>query len=154
MNQHFAKAIGGLLIMLVASGCGGADSTAPEPSEDATSSGTPSAAPTETPEPAASLRDVCPEIEAPLLADDEPLIPKYDTLDAMSSAALDGLINGDTETKNAVEPFIDSLAPVKDHVRTGGMTGTMSDSEAARTLIDALDQLAARCRAAGSSALQ
>lgn len=72
----------------------------------------------------------------------------------MSSAALDGLINGDTETKNAVEPFIDSLAPIKDHVRTGGMTGTMTDSEAARTLIDALDQLARRCKAAGSSALQ
>ncbi|MDT0188071.1 hypothetical protein Q9S36_48575 [Microbacterium sp. ARD31] len=154
MNQQFARALAGLSIALVVSGCGGEDRASRGPSADATSNETSSESNTETPAPAVSLRDVCPEIEAPLLADDEPLIPTYDTLEEMSSAALDGLVNGDTETKNAVEPFIDSLAPIKDHVRTGGMTGNMTDSEAARILIDALDQLARRCKAAGSSALQ
>jgi hypothetical protein len=152
VNRHRSMALAGLFISLVVSGCGEADIATPN--ADPAAVETPSTPPAETPSPVASLRDTCPAIEASLLADYEPLIPTYDTLEAMSDAALDGLLSGDTETKNAAVPFIDSLAPVKDHVRTGGMTGTMTDAEAARTLLEALDQLAVRCKAAGSSALQ
>ena len=105
MNRHLSKALAGLFISLAVSGCGEADIASPTPSADPTAVETPSTSPAETPSPVASLRDTCPAIEAPLLADDEPLIPTYDTLEAMSDAALDGLVNGDTETKNAVEPL-------------------------------------------------
>ena len=93
-----------------------------------------------------SLHDSCPEIEAGLPKGLIPAASEWQTfaddLKGISTA-------GDVETKNAVDSLQEAVA-----VLAADPEGGMPLLDARQALRDALDNLATRCEAVGSSALQ
>lgn len=135
-----------LLVGLVLTGCGGDERDSPASEDTATPSATESAAvppPPPSPPAVADLKSTCPEVEAAL--------PKYDEPEEFVTAAtqVESLsAEGNTETKNA-------LAPVISAMRGLAVTQEINDLLDARAAYrSALDGLATRCAAVGSSALQ
>lgn len=95
---------------------------------------------------AVSLADTCPEVEAALPNGFLPPASKWETyageLDELAAA-------GDTETQNALAGLQDAVDTLADDPPAGNQF-----LDADQALLSALDNLADRCKAVGSSALQ
>jgi len=131
--------VGGLaaLILLLTSACGSSKEPQTAPGT-ATSSAVAA--------PAVSLRESCPEVEARLPKGVVPPAARWQKY----AGALTGIAEaGDRETKNALAGLQEAVDMLAAEPAAG------SDYlDAERALIDSLDNLAGRCAAVGSSALQ
>lgn len=125
--------------MLCTTACGGNGDSKATPKDTASST------PTTSAPSATSLRESCAEVEAGLPEGMLPPAPRWQQyateLDAIAEA-------GDTETQNAVENLQDAVDEL-----AADPTG-MPFLDAREAMRDALDNLALRCKAVGSSALQ
>lgn len=142
--------IAGLALAFALTGCGGDDSSSAggdETPPDAPPSETSTAA-TFKPSPdtsAADLKTTCPEVEAALpdlYADGSTYGETVQTVEGLRDA-------GDAETQNALAPVITALRGLE---RAGN--DALAALEARGPYYAALDGLALRCNAVGSSALQ
>lgn len=93
-----------------------------------------------------SLRDTCPEVE--VVIRDLGSFPEAAPADAARARVAQLSDAGDTETQNALAGLVDALSAMA--VAQPGDQYVDAD----RALISSLDNLADRCKAVGSSALQ
>lgn len=130
--------VGVLTVILCTAACGGNDK--PDPTGV---TATPAASATAA---AVSLRESCPLVEASLPADVAPPAAQWlsysQKLDTIAAA-------GDVETQNALSALQDAVDTL-----AGDPADGLPRLDARAALRDALDNLATRCKAVGSSALQ
>jgi hypothetical protein len=141
----------GLVVLfgIALSGCADSDSTPDaatprESSVTASSSLTPEpSGPAPTSEPA-TLRETCPQVEAALPSDSYARGPRW----AQYLAELTMLYSaGDLETQNALDVLIPAIQDL-------ALSDSSTYLDAHIEMLHALDTMAERCKAAGSSALQ
>ena len=132
--------VGGLAFILLTSACGGSNEPAQssKPSPDASTS---------APETRkVSLHDSCPQVEAALPSGVVPPASRWqgfaDKLTGISEA-------GDLETENALTGLQEAAGMLAADPANG-----QPYLDARQALLEALDNLATRCEAVGSSALQ
>jgi hypothetical protein len=130
--------VAGLALILLTSACGGSESASDRPTLTPSSSG-PTA-------PAISLRQSCPQIEAALPTGVVTPASEWQQFGLRLSEIADA---GDLETKNALM----GLQSAVDILASDPANGQPA-LDAEQSLLAALDNLAIRCKAVGSSALQ
>jgi hypothetical protein len=135
----------GVALLALAAGCGGSVEGAADPTPQARSTSA-DPTPATSPPPAVSLRESCPQVEAALPGGAVPPAAKWREF----SAKLDRIAAaGDLETKNAVQ----NLQQAADALAAGPPAGD-AYLDASEDFLDAVSDLAGRCRDVGSSALQ
>jgi hypothetical protein len=128
--------LGGFAIILLTSGCGASGVSQAEPAS----------APKAAPSPKTSLLDSCPQVEASLPKGLLPSAAKWQTF----ATELSGIAKaGDVDTENALE----GLRAAVDTLASDPASG-QPYLDADQALLEALDNLATRCKTVGSSALQ
>lgn len=112
-------------------------------SGEPTSGDSPASSPSVT-TTANSLKDTCPQVEAAL-----PGIMASSSKIEAARVEIQGLSDsGDVETQNALDGLVQALAAMRDATPGGEYV------DASQKLLAALDDLAIRCKAVGSAALQ
>jgi hypothetical protein len=145
-TRHILAALA--VACLLAACAGESTSTQTTSAPLGSSSTTPTPTPTASPTPAGvSLRDTCPEVEQAMKKVD-PLLDGPGAVESASHEVANLAAAGDTETKNALDGLAQALAENAD--ASPGQEAV----DAARSYLDALDNLATRCAAVGSTALQ
>lgn len=102
--------------------------------------------PSDSTSAAVTLHDSCPQVEAAL---PEGMLPSAAKWETFATELNDLASNGDTETQNALASLQDAVNDLAADPPAGPKY-----LDAHGALLTALDNLAARCKAVGSSALQ
>jgi hypothetical protein len=135
MPMRILRGVAAALLATLLAACG---------SGEPTSGDSPASSPSVT-TTANSLKDTCPQVEAALPTG---LVPPSSKFEA-ARVEIQGLSDsGDVETQNALDGLVKALAAMRDASPGGEYV------DASQKLLAALDDLAIRCKAVGSSALQ